>query len=96
MTYQEIQQIKDASYKQTTRSCDIFGQYIRDIDGAACRTLGDILQMMEIAERSYKASYSDEQAAAMWEDLFTYVKNYVSHAFGFYAAKCEEHGKEKR
>jgi hypothetical protein len=95
MTHQEIEQIKDATYTQTTRSCDIFNQYIRDIDGAACRTLGDVLQTMEIAEKSYKASYSDEQTAAMWEDLFNYVKNYVSCAFGFYAAKCEEHGKRK-
>lgn len=96
MTYQEIEQIRVATYKQTVRWDDNMNQYHRDIDGTACRTWGEVMQLMERAENAYKAAYSEEQKAAMWEDMFNFVKNQAESCFGYYAAKCEEHGKEKR
>lgn len=95
MTYQEIEQIRDATYIQTNRLADNHDQWIRDFDGTSCRVWGDILQKMAMAERAYKAAYSEEQKAAMWEDMFNFVKGQAEYAFGYYAAKCEEHGKRK-
>lgn len=96
MTYQEIEQIKDATFKQTTRLDDNFDQYYRDIDGTACRAWGEVLQLMDRAERAYTAAYSEELKDAMWEDMYNFVKNQAERNFGYYAANCEKHGKEKR
>lgn len=93
MTYQEIEAIKDATYKQTIRITDSMDQYHRDIDGANCRAWGEVLQIIERAERCYSSVYSENMKAAMWEDMFDFVKNQAQYNFGYYAAKCDEHGR---
>lgn len=92
MTYQEIEQIKDATYSQTTQWNDNTDQYRRDTDGMACRVWGEVLQKMELAEKHYASVYSEDMKSAMWEDMFNFVKGQAACAFGYYAAKCEEHG----
>lgn len=96
MTYQEIEHIKDATYKQTTRITDSIDQYHRDVDAASCRAWGEFLQIMDRAEWCYSSVYSDDMKAAMWEDMFNSVKDQATRYFGYYAAKCDGHGKEKR
>lgn len=91
MTYQEIEQIKDATYKQTMRTTDSMDQYHRNTDAATCRTWGEVLQIMDRAERCYSSVYSEDMKAAMWEDMFNYVKNQVQYNFGYYTERCEEH-----
>lgn len=93
MTYLEIERIKDATYNQTTRFTDSIDQYHRDSDAATCRAWGEVLQIMDRAERCYSSVYSESMEAAMWEDMFNFVKNQAQFNFDYYAARCDEHGR---
>jgi len=91
-TIEEIKEIADKSYIQTTRPDDNIDQYFRDADQVNCCAYANVLETMERNERIYNEVFPHGELineVQMWKFMYESVRHDMEAAFAFYAERCK-------
>lgn len=97
-TMEQVKEITNKSYAQTTRPDDSIDQYFRDADNVNCAAYANVLEMMERNERIYTEVFPHGELineVHMWKALYECLRKDVEFAFSWYAERCKKREVQK-